>query len=56
MKAKVKGLLGKRVFALMDGDEEEVFTVKDFIIGAAGIAGLLLLIGSVGHVECASAL
>lgn len=56
MKAKVKKLMGKRVLVLNDGDDKEVFAVKDCIVATVGIAAFLLLLGMAGHAECASAL
>lgn len=56
MKARVKKLMGKRVLVLNDGDDKEVFTVKDCIVATVGIVTFMLLLGMAGHAECASAI
>lgn len=50
-KGKIKLMLDKVMFVHMDGDEEVVFTVRDFIGSMVLCVLLLLVVGCAGTLE-----
>jgi len=50
-KGKIKRMLDKVMFVRMDGDEEVVFTVRDFIGSIVLCVLLLLVVGCAGTLE-----